>query len=327
MLLKINHLVSLTNLKINQIKELKQTKAFLWISFIITFLLAIRPIPWATDDVNYLDYLSYSGESLVSLFKNPLRLLVDEPLWLLFNTILGLFLNAEIAVRVIIIISCIIALKSIGKLTNNSILMLFLFVFIGEVLAKYILHLRQGLAISIFLLGLAIGGNKGTFIKGLAPFIHTSFWIVILYDIFEMLLKRQKISVRKRLTIFSVMNMIVILLIPYLTVLLNDRRVDIYNFSMSPDASGNGFIFWLIFGLTYLLVIEKDHFGILGCYGIIFYLESYFILEFSPRILENFLLIIIIAIVNSKQRYSNVPLILLLIFGFLGWFFRGGFTF
>jgi hypothetical protein len=328
MLITKQTFANLSSILVNKYNNYIQPRIYLILCILISLLLSLRPIPWATDDSNYLDYVSFSSELLIKIFNNPLGVFVDEPLWLLINSFLGLIFENEVALRIIIFISSFIALKSLGILTNDSFLMLLLFVFIGEILAKYILHIRQGLAISLFLFGLARKGKRGTVLRLLTPFIHTSFWIVVFYDIYEMILRKKfKVSAKKRLVLFSILNMVVILLLPYIATLMNDRRVELYNFTMAPDASGNGFIFWIVLGIGYFLAVNKNHIGILGCYGIIFYLESYFFLEFSARILENFLAIIIIAIINTKEKYRLPLLIGLFIYGALGWYYKGGFVF
>lgn len=327
MLLNKQALTDFLTTIVNNYKKYIQPRIYLIFSILMALFLALRPVPWATDDINYLDYVNYSGELLVNILNKPLGLFVDEPLWLLLNAGLGLVFENEMAFRIIIFLSSYIALRSLGLLSNNSLLTLFLFIIVGEILAKYILHIRQGLAISLFLLGLAKEGKKGTFIRMLTPFIHTSFWIVVFYEIFERILKKMNVSITKRILLFSFLNMAVILLLPFLATLMNDRRVELYSFTMASDASGNGFIFWIVLGICYFLFVKKDHLGILGCYGIIFYLESYFFLEFSARILENFLPIIVICIINSKKE-RRVPLLIgLLIYGALGWYFRGGLNF
>lgn len=294
---------------------------------LICLALSFRTIPWAADDISYLDYVAYSGGLLLHVLLHPLTLFVNEPLWLLVNTVLGFFADNEFGVRTIIFTSTFIALHALKSLSNRSLLMLLAFVLIGEILAKYILHIRQGLAISLFLWGLVRGGRAGLVLRLLTPFIHTSFWIVIFYELYEWFFRRIKWQYKYRLSLFAILNMIIIFLIPILAEFLNDRRADFYNFTMAPDASGKGFIFWLILGSLFVYFVKKNTIGMLGSYGVIFYLESYFFLEFSPRILENFLPLVVLGMIKTEGKVKAIFIVGLMIYSILGWYFRGGFVF
>ncbi|WP_170007319.1 EpsG family protein [Bacillus fonticola] len=280
----------------------------------ISFYLSLREIPTVIDDYNYLNYVSNGGLILFSNITNFSFYIVSEPLWLFINYLLGLLFEPVLAVRVIIFVSVFITLFALGKMTQYSLISVFFFVIIDQLVKNNIVHLRQGLALSVFLLGLSLKG-KWRHILLLSPFIHVSFWFSIIFYIYELSLK--KLSINFKMLFFSLFSIIVALSLPFIADFLGDRRATSYSFSTPEDASGAAFIWWSLFLVVYLVGVGKNRISKLSIYGLIFYLITYFSLDFSARIFENFLALILVSTINSNSLWRYILLSLLFFYALL----------
>lgn len=164
------------NYKIN-----KQYFFLLLFSLLYGFFLSRIPSADFKDFSNYLVYADHSWSILLSYSnKGFLSLISNEPIWLLVNVFFSLFFEGETVVRVIIFFSA----SSVAWLTlsNNPrhIGWLILFLFLPLVIKNNLIHLRQGLAISIFLWGW-FSSNRPirVFFIAISPFVHASFFFVL----------------------------------------------------------------------------------------------------------------------------------------------------
>src|SRR5690554_384590 len=134
------------------------------------------------DRVNYLAYASDSGVIYLRyLSSGVLAFLSNEPVWLGVNVVLGQFLSPEQVVFYIVLFSAFWSSYLILKFDSRYFLLLLVVVFFPQVIGKYVVHLRQGLAVSIFLLGwFSVSKNFRYILFFLTPFIHASFFFVLL---------------------------------------------------------------------------------------------------------------------------------------------------
>ena len=66
---------------------------------------------------------------------------------------------------------------------------------------------------------------------------------------------------------------------------------------------------------------QIDQITAISCYGIMFYLISYFFLDFAARIFENIIPLIIVAVLNDSRKEIKVfYTIVFLLYGSLLWY-------
>ena len=133
-------------------------------------------------------------------------------------------------------------------------------------------------------------------------FIHTSFAFLILFEFLEKIFKKVNINTGMRMLFSSILLTIFVLIVPSLALFLGDRRALYYDFTVVQDVSGLGFLFWLIAGGFFIFIMKKDQITAISCYGIMFYLISYFFLDFAARIFENIIPLIIVAVLNDSRK-------------------------
>ncbi|PXW80495.1 EpsG-like putative glucosyltransferase [Pseudogracilibacillus auburnensis] len=307
----------------------KYRKRFYYLfTFVVGLILALRKIPWATDDQNYLNYVTYShllfSNTVDKALHNPLFILVNEPIWLLLNNCFNLIFEPETVIRIFIFFSAVSVLYALGKITNYSFLTIFFFLFLVQIIKNHILHLRQGLAVGIFLLGFTREGKKGILLRFITPFIHTSFWFVLFIEVFEKWTKNF-FTLSARLVIFIVSAFSFVFTIPFLMELSGDRRIKLY--AGYEAGSYYGFLLWLLMGLLFFLLVKKNETGIIGRYAIILYVLTYFFIDFGARLFENYIPIIVAAILMSNKESKVILVFVLIIYGGITWYSWDGFSF
>ncbi|MBX0319604.1 EpsG family protein [Shouchella clausii] len=300
---------------------------YLLIGLCISFFLALRPIPWARDDYNYLEYMINASilfsNALNKIIANPLNIFTVEPLWLSINYYLSFIASPEMSLRIIIFLGAFMVVVGLGRFTNYSFLILFFFIFMPQILKNHITHLRQGLALGVFLIGWTSKRKIGRKLKYLSPFIHTSFLFVFFFLFFEKMSKKVGLSLSVRLTLFCLGSFLAINYLPHIAGLLGDRRISEYEFSTFDDSSFLGWIWWALLGLIIIILTQRNRESILGYYAICFYLISYFFVDFSARIFENVLPIIVASIVLMRTNLKFLLIGILLLYSLIQWYIRG----
>jgi hypothetical protein len=267
----------------------------LFYSFILIFL-----IPVDGSILDRANYLEYAGTSEVIILRNIssglLPFIVNEPIWLLINIFFNQFVQPEVTVRIIIFfasfVSCILILKSNSK----HLLILFIILLFPNVLIKYIIHLRQGLAVSFFLLGwFSSKKNTRLILYFISPLIHSSFFIVLVLYILSKIVQNIKISNELSFILVVIFGLITSFMISNVSIFLGARQGEEYNFNII-QVSGIGFLFWtliyIIFSLQGKSFIKNHHFELSI---LIFYLSTYFFLDVTGRIFESVVILILLA--------------------------------
>jgi len=263
-------------------------------------ILASLPLDAFLDRANYLIYATDSWLILCGYWsQSPLVALANEPIWLLINSFLANFLSAEDIVRIIIfvpatVVAWIVLLQSPKHF--NFIWML-LFLLYPAVVKNHIIHLRQGVAIAVFLMGWFSGSTPlRWFLMGSASFIHSSiFFMLALLGLTKIALKLH-LGPDLRTLLMAAMGIIIGLGFGWLGAIVGARQAYYYEFTMAPNASGLGFIFWAFMfvvmclqGRTYMRRYAFE------MAAVIFYLATYFFVEVAARIFESALLLVLLA--------------------------------
>lgn len=304
-------------------------------SLLFGFILANLAIDGFVDRDNYLNYLS-TGVAIELAQANSsssyYSIVFNEPLWLLISGGLALNFNAEISLRILIFFSSVMFFIGITRQfsTHQKMdwLILFLLIILSpQILKNYIIHLRQGLAISVFLILIpryARPGLLGTYPLAVAALIHSSFFILFAVSGLLVILAKLKFSLQLRILVVTCGLTIVALLYNQVTGFLELRQAS--EDLLADKGSGAGFGFWLII-LSFLAISEYQirSFGNnkwleFSVCSILLYLILYFVSPRSSRIFESSLPIIIIALVAIKSKFGVLIKIMLLLQFLYLWF-------
>jgi hypothetical protein len=164
---------------------------------------------------------------------------------------------------------------------------------------NYVIHLRQGLAISIFAFSMLAVGRMPR-VAGLAvtPFIHSSFFFVQINLILTWLLKESirrwaniRTAVFVALVAVCVSGMAAVLMIGF----FGARQIQEQE-GMFLERSGIGFMFWLIIFLVFVFNNQKfrvAHFFSIA--SILGYVSLYFVFSPVARVFESALPIVLIS--------------------------------
>lgn len=266
-------------------------------SFFYAFFLANLPVDAFVDRDNYLIYAEQAKYLLGLNFSSGLlRLIFNEPIWLLINIFLSTFLNPENVVRFIIFFSSFCVSYFALNYSKRNFLLLLIILFLPQVLKNHIIHLRQGLALSFFLIGwFSEKKYKKNIFFLMSAFIHSSFLFVLAFVFIDKIVSTLKVDIYIKSIICFLAAITLLLLMGIIASMLGARQAE----EVVPvfgQISGLGFLFWLVMMILFLLqkefVVAKQSFIIL-C--IIVYLTTYFFTPYTARIFESTMLLILMA--------------------------------
>lgn len=298
-----------------EIKGLGRVPALLC-SVAYGWVLAALPLMAFRDRENYLEYASSSLAILARNFSiSPLAGMVNEPIWLLLNVAAGTVLEPEQTVRAIIFLSATTVAYLVLRAMPRQWPWLLAFLFVPQILKNHITHLRQGLGVACFLFGwFGASRSRRWIFMGLAPFIHASFFFVLMLEYVNRVLVRLKLAADVRAMAFAAAAITMGVAVGSIAALLGARQASAYAFA-ADDVSGFAFVFWTL--MLALLASEyktvfKQH--SLAVAGTLFYLGTYFFVEVTARVFDSVLILVLLAGLSLSGRRR-----LLFIFGMLGW--------
>lgn len=295
------------------------------IALVFAIFLAALPVDQFVDRDAYLAYAEGSLAIFVLNAANGVAtVLVNEPLWLLINGLLSVFFDAESCVRIIVGVSAYLVARSVTKNNFQQIFAVLLFMLLPQFLKNYVIHLRQGLAIAVFMIGwYRFDGRRGWGVMLLTPFIHASFFFLIFFLFLNRLLEAIRASATIRVIAFFAVGVFLSFATIWLAAGLGARQAGEYQGSAAADSSGLGFLFWLMFGCIYALQGRKFlRENMLAVGVLIFYLAGYFFLPVAARIFESALLLILIAGLDLTNYRKTAFWILFSFYFFAQWYPR-----
>jgi hypothetical protein len=305
-----------------------QLRFYFYLSLALAYGIVLSQIP----DQSFLDfnnYLNYADGSwlLILQYTNDglVRILSNEPLWLLINTILGFFLNSDAIIRTIIFLSASSIAWLVLRHHPKHFIWLILFLLLPQVLKNYLIHLRQGAAIAVFLWGwFAQNRNLRLLLFILTPFIHASFFFILALLILARQMRLLRFGQNLNIIIFTAFSLILGIGLGVLAEFLGARQANEYEFTQT-DVSGLGFLLWLMVLIIMLSAGKKwalEHSFESGL--IVLYLVTYWLIEVTSRIFESGLIIVLIAGLNLPGWRRYLFLFLALGSGFFAWILRIG---
>jgi hypothetical protein len=278
-----------------------RSRHFLFLCIALVYGLLLSHLP----DDNFLDfknYLTYAEASLLNVASftdlDLLRILSNEPVWMLLNAALRLILDPDQVLRTIIFFGAASVSWLILRHYPQSLFWLILLLFLPQVVKNHLIHLRQGTAIAVFLWGwFAVNRSSRWLLIGLSPFIHASFFFVLALLVLARFLSYIRFPPYLSTTSYIVPGIVVGLALGFLAEFFGARQAGEYDFEpIRTGASGLGFMLWLTIiaimlssGPTWL----RQHTFESGI--VIFYLATYWRVEVAARIFESGLLIVLMA--------------------------------
>lgn len=252
-------------------------------------LLLSVPLLSLPDRVNYL---AYPTDSFILLAKyisaGPLAVLSNAPLWLLLNGSLGLLLRPEHCLRLIIFVQAVVVTYVLLRAGGKSWLWIIALLFMPRFMENYTIHLRQGMGITVFLLGWFSTRRVARWgLMGASPFIHESFAFVVALYVMTEVMKRLRLADDVRVAVIMIVSIMVSVGLVAMARLVGARQVTEYSLT-STSVSGAAFVMWS--GVLCLLLLERGNVGRyynIALAAITFYLGTYFFSKVSGRIFES----------------------------------------
>src|SRR5690554_1433250 len=250
-----------------------------------------------TDRARYIVHIAAADQILFRYLPEGLiTYLVNEPLWKLMNYGLSLVFEDPVnAIKIYVFIASFISSYIVIKYDPRYFLLLLAFILLPQFLKNYISHLRQGVAISVFLLGwYGFLGKKRYLIIMLTPFIHASFFFFIFILATQKILSLVRITIALRMIVFFVVITGMSLVALTIAQILGARQTSYEYFG--ADVSGLGFLFWFSIFMLYASqgvgFIQRN---LLAMSVLIFYLVSYTFLPVAARVFESGIIIVLLA--------------------------------
>ena len=278
------------------------------------------------DRINYLGYADSSSLIVLDYLRQGwISVIFNEPIWLGLNIGLKFFLTAEQVVNLIIFFSAFTVSYLILKVNPKAFLFLLLLLFLPQVIGKFVVHLRQGLAISIFLVGWFTASKPWRwFLFALTPLIHVSFFFVVLLLAYVSILNKLKFALDLRTVAVVALGLTVGIGLEFVAGMLGARQIQRYEFS-TGDVSGLGFLFWLVILALYWMqgrTFAKKHAFEIAT--LTFYLTTYFLIEVTGRIFESTIAISLLAGLNLTAWRRAAFIGVVIFFAVVGWLMNFG---
>lgn len=290
----------------------KYYRVFFFIFLILYLLVLIVAIPNTNIVIDresyFISFTNISERVAITDFSSP-SIIFKEPLYLIVTYILAIFFSVESIALIFIGVSAFLSLTSIFKARPELLPIIIIVFLLPQFMGKFIIHIRQGAAIAIFLTSYYYFNRSlltSSFISGL---MHVSFFIAI-----PLLIAAKLTSNRALLSL--IMSIIIFLAatlffydgrISEIVSYLNLRQINSYSFT-SENVSGLGFLFWFYMYTLLFLKKKPSEISIFSMNIIAFYCASYFWVNFISRFIESFYPIIFMEIksINNTLLYLSL---------------------
>lgn len=279
-----------------------------------SFLTSI-PMAGLKDRENYLDMAVGSLQILARNINNGvLFFFTNEPVWFGLNSLLGLIFEPEFVVQLIVFFSSFTVAYIVLRHGKANFLLLMLLLVMPLVVKNFIIHLRQGLAIAIFLLGwFSVARSRRWFFFLLTPFIHSSFFIVLPLLIFSRIALKLRFATDIRICLYASLGVAVGIGITVLAAALGARQATT-TAKMDAGISGLGFVMWVMVTSLFLLQGRNFNKKYAAEFGFLFfYLATYFFTPITGRLFESTVILVLMAglRLTSYRKYSFLSIIFL----------------
>lgn len=298
------------------------------VALLYSLVLTSLPLNIFRDRASYLGYATFSDVIFQSYaVQGVTSLLSNEPIWLLINMALANFMPPDVVLVVIIGVPAFITAWLVLRSKPEHSIWLLLFLLYPGVVKNYIIHLRQGLAIAIFLVGwFSTRHSLRWLLIAMTPFIHASFFFVVAILLLAEFSRKIRLSANFSLFLFAAATVVIIFSLQWAASSLGARQADQYELLSTGGASGAAFVFWI--AMLALMLLEgkgflRQHRFEAG--SMILYLATYFLVPITARVFESTLILILIAGLDLSGNRGRLFKYSILSFGLLQWL-AGGFV-
>jgi hypothetical protein len=258
-----------------------------------------------TSDIIFYRYLAYD---IKTIFAN-------EPLWLYINFSLINILTPDQIIRSIIFFSAFVSSFILMRNENKNLFWIMVFLLMPAIIKNYIIHLRQGLAITIFIAGYySQSRTMKPLLLAMTPFIHSSFFFILMMAGINYATGVMKFPLWMRVTFITVCYIATAAMLDVVASGVGARQIREYA-DAAIDVSGVGFAFWTCVFLLFLssgVAFLRSH--TLPTSLLAFYLGTYFIVPFAARILESGLFLVLVCGLAMQGWRKAVFLAMLILF-------------
>lgn len=276
--------------------------------------MCLLPDPKFKDFMNYIEFINNISVIADDYFDRSLLVIItNEPLFIIINLTLSLFFSNETALRILIFVGAFASLWAVLRNHPRHFLLVILIFLFPQVMKNYLVHLRQGLAIGLFLFGWYMTAPRlRLFIIGLTPLIHASFFIIIFILCLSWLIHKAKFDAFVNVLISAAVLFFIVINLGTIAELFGARQVGWYKFTVS-NLSGFGFVFWFaLFSVCFLSSKTWLRNHIYEINMIVFYLAGYWLIDVGARVLESGLILICLAGLSLQYNRKIVFYFLLL---------------
>ncbi len=268
----------------------------------VTSFIAFRDVGPAPDDENYVEYGVRAEESIEQIsVSEPVFFLLSEPGYKVLNYFISKTVGEYWYFPVFIFISFSLLSISIYRISDRPLLSLFVFLLFMPIIKNWYIHLRQGLALSVFLFALSLSSRKRYLLFIFSSLIHTSFFVSIGSYIYGYLTERLGVDRFTRVILFFFLAATfawlledVLRAIGYVTARREYKDV-------GQLASFKVYITYIVISVGFFMSSKKN-FGMMTqfLYGLSLYITMGFSVPYSARVFENYLPLAALSITDSE---------------------------
>jgi hypothetical protein len=291
--------------------------------------LALMPGEGLLDRENYLTYLDIAPILILDWTNAEiLKILSNEPLWILINAGIGQFFPREQSLQILIFVPAVIVAYCTLRFDRRYALILFIFLLLPQILKNHVVHLRQGFGIAIFLVGWFARSPQWRWgFWFLTPLLHSSFFFVILMLCISRVCQYWRLVLPVTWTGFLLAGLLGAFGLEQIARTMGARQSAESVITSTVDVSGLGFLLWLL--ALMLLLVQTNSFKRAHSFEIgtvLFYLATYFLSPFSARVFESTLSVVLLAGLRMRGLGRTIFLATMVAFGAFQWLmiYQGG---
>ena len=273
------------------------------LALVFASVLLTLPDESIKDRDNYLGMFEGAPLFLAGWWEGDVRsILANEPLFYGLNALLMLVVSPELALQLLIFVPALIVAHRSFSLAPQQVVLVLAMLLLPQMLQKHVVHLRQGLAIAVFLLGwfATTLPRRWAFLLA-APLLHSSFVFVLGLVGLAALMRRMHLNPLLALPVFGAAGLLVGVSLATLAQAAGARQGEEYEFAAAQGISGLGFLFWAAVLLIYYTQGRRFltlHLLELG--SIVFYLTTYFLSPVTARVFESTMLLVMLAALHMR---------------------------
>jgi len=277
----------------------------LWYTLIvvvgISSLIAFRNVGPAPDDENYVEYGVYAGEYLENIStSDPVIFLLNEPLYDVFNYAVSSLFGGYLYFPLFIFTSFSLVSVAIYRISRRPIITLIIFLTFFPIIKNWYIHLRQGLALSIFLLGVSTKGWRKNSLFFLSCLIHTSIFVSVGSYIYEYIAEKIGLDRVSRLILFFVVAALFAWLLEDLLKAIGYVAARRDYRDIGKLANPQVYLTYAMISIGYLMSTKENRSMMTQfLYGLSLYTTMGLAVPYAARVFENYLPFAVLSITDA----------------------------